>query len=72
MKINWKIGWPFRKKRDKYKKFRLVVAGVGIILVWYGVWEYLYSVPFINNPLAALSLGLILLTASGLFFEEIA
>ncbi len=70
MSIHWHF--PFhRQKKPVWYRVRLIAAAVGVILMWYGVWELLYTIPIIGQPLIALILGLAILIASGLFYDRI-
>ena len=55
----------------KHKMFRAIVAGVGIILFWRGIWHLADVTPIISNPLVSITLGLILLVVSGLLMKEL-
>ncbi|MBU0460011.1 MAG: DUF504 domain-containing protein [Nanoarchaeota archaeon] len=57
--------------REQDRHFLLsILMAIGIILVWKGLWEGLYEVPYLGNPWVALFIGFALLTFSGLIFKE--
>ena len=57
------------REQDRHFLSSLVIA-LGIILVWKGLWEGLYEIPYIGNSWVALFIGFALLTFSGLIFRE--
>lgn len=57
------------REQDKHFLSALYSA-LAIILVWKGIWEGIYNIPYINDPFVFLFLGLALLTFSGLIFKE--
>lgn len=60
----------FRRKKEGLQRIRLIGAFIGVIFIWYGVWELLYSIPFLNHPVTALVLGLTILVTSGFFYDK--
>lgn len=54
---------------DKRYLAALVVL-TGVVLFWRGVWDSLYMIPIIDNSLVSLFLGLLILTLSGVIFQE--
>ena len=42
-----------------------------INLLWYGMWGVISRIPFLNNPLAAIFFGAIILIATGYFYENL-
>lgn len=64
------------REQDKHFLWSLYVA-VGVILVWKGIWEGMYSVPellglpeSVSNPFVFLFIGFAMLTFSGIIFKE--
>ena len=57
------------REQDKHFLWSLFVA-IGVIFVWKGLWEGLYEIPYLGDSWVALSLGLSMLTFSGLIFKE--
>ena len=47
-----------------------ILAAVGVIFVWKGLWEGLYEIPYLGNEWVALFFGLLILIFSGLIFRE--
>lgn len=43
----------------------------GVVLVWYGLWDIVTAIPFLDNPLVALTVGVGLLFFTGTFFKEL-
>lgn len=59
------------REQDKHFLWALYY-GVGVILIWKGIWESFYEIPYIGeNPWALLFIGLAMLTLSGLVFKEL-
>lgn len=54
---------------DKRYLSALIVI-MGIILFWRGLWDALYFIPIIENPFVSLFLGLLIMTLSGVIFQE--
>ncbi len=52
----------------RYLAALLVLTGV--VLFWRGVWDTLYLFPIIDNPFVSLFLGLLILTVTGVIFQE--
>lgn len=44
---------------------------MGVVLVWYGLWDIVSAIPFINKPVIALITGVCLLVFTGSFFKEL-
>jgi len=57
------------REQDKHFLWALISA-IGIILVWKGLWEGLYEIPYLGDSWVALFVGLTMLTLSGLIFRE--
>lgn len=57
------------REQDKHFLWSLILA-VGVILVWKGLWEGVYEIPYVGYPWVALCIGLFMLTFSGLIFRE--
>src|SRR3989339_590558 len=57
------------REQDKHFLWALISA-IGIILVWKGLWEGLYEIPYLGGSWVALFVGLTMLTLSGLIFRE--
>lgn len=51
----------FIKKRENFIKAHHIlytfIAGVGLIVFWYGIWEGLKLIPYLGHPLVAIVLG---------------
>ncbi len=45
-------------------------AGVGILLFWYGAWQVLPRIPFLNEGVNAFVIGFIFLVFSGALFKK--
>ncbi|PIZ75664.1 hypothetical protein COY06_02830 [Candidatus Peregrinibacteria bacterium CG_4_10_14_0_2_um_filter_41_8] len=58
-------------KRERFVKSHHVVytfvAGVGLIMFWYGIWEGLKRVPFFGDPIVAILLGALILLVCGAY-----
>ncbi len=57
------------REQDKHFLWS-ILAALGVILVWKGLWEGWYEVPVIGNEWVALFIGFALLTFSGVIFKE--
>jgi len=55
----------------RHKVVRALLAGVGIILFWRGVWGLADAVPIVSNELVSILLGVALLALSGLLMKEL-
>lgn len=57
------------REQDKHFLWALLAA-IGVIFVWKGLWEGIYEIPYVGEPWVALFLGFAMLTFSGLIFRE--
>ena len=57
------------REQDRHFLWSLLAA-IGVIFVWKGLWEGLYEIPYFGDPWVALFVGLVVLTFSGLIFKE--
>jgi len=61
----------FIRKREHFIKSHHIiytfVAGVGLIIFWYGIWEGLRLIPIIGNPLVAVLLGGVMVLVCGAY-----
>ncbi|MFH1395912.1 MAG: RNA repair domain-containing protein [archaeon] len=57
------------REQDRHFLWSLLAA-VGVIFVWKGLWEGLYEIPYLGDPWVALFVGLAMLTFSGIIFKE--
>lgn len=55
--------------RKRYKIIFTLIGVVGVILIWRGVWTIVDTLPYANDPLFSLILGLLLVVISGIFFR---
>lgn len=44
---------------------------LGVVLVWYGLWDIISRIPFLKEPIVALGTGVALLFFTGTFFKEL-
>jgi len=44
---------------------------IGVVLVWYGLWDIVPMVPVLNNPFVATVCGFTILVVTGTFFREL-
>jgi len=58
------------KRFRKHRIIRALVAGVGIILFWRGVWGLADMTPILSNEFVSIGFGIILLVISGLLMKE--
>ncbi len=59
----------FKRLRLRHKLLFTLVGSVGVILVWRGVWSFFDTTPFLNQPVASLIIGIILVILSGFLFH---
>ena len=58
--------------RESLKHYFWAGFGVlGIVCFWAGVWDGVGYLPYLENPLVSLLVGIIILAASGLFLKEL-
>lgn len=57
------------REQDRHFLWSLMAA-IGVIFVWKGLWEGLYEIPYFGDPWVALFVGLVMLTFSGIIFRE--
>jgi hypothetical protein len=56
----------------KEKKIMVtILATVGVVAVWRGIWLAFDSIPFFNDPLVAGALSIIVLVVAALYFKRI-
>jgi len=54
-----------------FKRYFWSFLGVlGVVCFWAGVWDGVGYLPYLDNPLISLFVGLIILASSGLIFKE--
>jgi hypothetical protein len=57
--------------RESDKHFLWSMLGAtGIILFWRGLWEGIGSLPLLESPWVSLFIGLLILTLSGMIFQQ--
>ncbi len=66
------------KVKKELKRFRLphkvvfsFIGVMGVVLVWRGLWNFFDATPFINQPIASLVIGIVLVVISGFLFKMI-
>ena len=64
MKLKWHLS-----ATDKNYLAALTVI-IGIVLFWRGIWDALYVIPILSNPFVSLFLGLLIITLSGVIFQQ--
>ena len=57
------------REQDRHFLWSLLAA-IGVIFIWKGLWEGLYEIPYFGEPWVALFVGLAMLTFSGIIFRE--
>jgi len=50
--------------------FWSIFSAIGIVFFWAGVWDGIGSLPYIDNPLSNLIIGITLLATSGYLFQQ--
>ncbi|HIH43143.1 TPA: DUF504 domain-containing protein [Candidatus Woesearchaeota archaeon] len=56
-------------EKDKHYSAALIVL-TGIIFFWRGLWDVLGFIPVVENPFVSLFIGLLIMTFSGVIFNE--
>lgn len=57
------------REQDKHFLSSLYAA-IAVIFAWKGLWEGIYTIPYINDSWVILFIGFAMLTLSGLIFKE--
>ena len=57
-------------KDDLKKYFWAILGGVGMICLWAGVWDGIGGLPYLENSLVSLGIGIAILTFSGTIYKE--
>lgn len=50
--------------------FWAILGVIGVVLFWAGTWDGLGTLPYLENPIISLIVGLLILLTSGLIFKE--
>ena len=57
------------KKRERFERAHssvfAFIAGVGLIMFWYGIWEGLKLIPVLGKPLVSIGVGALIMLAGG-------
>jgi hypothetical protein len=68
----------FQSKLRSHHTLYAFLGGVGVIMFWHGLWEGLNviyesggALSFLGNPIVSMTIGLAILTFSGLFVLEL-
>ena len=48
-----------------------VLVFLGVVLVWYGVWDIVGVIPILKNPYVAVVVGVAILVLTGTFYKKI-
>lgn len=57
------------REQDKHFLWSLLAA-VGVVLVWKGLWEGMREIPYAGDPWVLFFIGFAMLTFSGMIFKE--
>ncbi|MEA3487271.1 MAG: hypothetical protein U9R20_06405, partial [Thermodesulfobacteriota bacterium] len=44
---------------------------LGVVLIWYGLWDIVGMIPILKNPYVAAMAGIILLALTGTFYKKL-
>ena len=44
---------------------------LGVVLIWYGVWDIVGVIPILKNPYVAAMTGIIILALTGTFYKKL-
>jgi len=44
---------------------------LGVVLIWYGVWDIVGVIPILKNPYVATITGIIILALTGAYYKEL-
>mgnify|MGYP000001573173 CR=1 FL=1 len=59
-----------KKLKRRHKALFALLVFIGAVFLWYGMWTIVSEIPIINNPYIATVLGLIILFATGMYYEN--
>ena len=65
--INEKL---MRKLKRRHHAIFAFVVFIGAVFLWYGIWTIISEIPIISNPYIATILGIIILFATGMYYEN--
>ncbi|TAL19140.1 hypothetical protein EPN90_04165 [Patescibacteria group bacterium] len=60
-----------RHKLVHYRILYAVIATVGLVLFWRGIWLFIDDLPFFSNPLISILFGLAILLITGVYVTMI-
>lgn len=68
-------GEEIREAQRSVKLHHQIIYGVGVfvgvVLVWFGLWEFIRTTPVISNPAVSLVAGIVLLVLMGSFCKSL-
>jgi len=44
---------------------------LGVVLIWYGVWDIVGVIPILKNPYVAAMVGIVILALTGTFYKKL-
>ena len=59
-----------RKFKFHHKAIFAFIVFVGAVFLWYGVWTIISDIAIVNNPYVATVIGLIILLATGMYYDN--
>jgi len=65
----------FERKRDEFGRSHNVlytfIAGTGLIMFWYGIWEGIRMIPILGHPLVSIGVGGVILLLCGAYAYQL-
>jgi hypothetical protein len=59
-----------RKLKRRHRIIFAMLVFIGAVFLWYGIWTIISEVPVINNPYISTILGMIILLATGMYYNN--
>lgn len=59
------------KLKRRHKFLYVLIAFLGVNLIWYSFWTLISEIPVVNNPYVAGVLGIIILLAFSKFYDNL-
>ncbi|MBI2074502.1 MAG: hypothetical protein HYT83_01550, partial [Candidatus Levybacteria bacterium] len=57
------------RARLHHKLIFSLLGVIGVVLVWRGIWTLTDAIPFLNDPITSVIIGLLMVILSGFFFK---
>lgn len=70
-KAEQEITTSVTKLKKRHKLIYILIAFLGVNLIWYSFWTLISEIPVINNPYVAGVLGVLILLAFSKFYDNL-